>query len=376
MSIIISSSVRPTAASAVEEIAAQIRPSGLKYLLFFTSTQYKPDELIAELSLKYPQTLITGCTSAGEITPQGFQHNGITCAGFYADSIEIAAAVITNLCNFQSTSVKEAVDKCLERLELNPLQLDSRKHFGVTLIDGLSYREESVISALSLAAPSINIIGGSAGDDYKLDKTYVFLNDKCYNDSALFILFKCDVPFEIINQHHFLPTDIEFIVTKANMAKRTIYEINSKSALSEYAGMLNLKPEEITIQITNQNPIGFEVDGKYYIRSVIEIIKKRLRMACSINEGTVFTLMKSGDMIESTRNLFSNTTEKLKSEIGLMILFNCLGRYTEAEFKGITDDIFQAMNVGQLIGMNTYGEQCNSLHLNHSITGVAIGKTR
>ena len=372
-------SIKPDVVDAVEEIAGQIKQDSLKFILFFTSTIYDPDRLISLLSDRFPGVQIAGCTSAGEITSDGFQHNGITAAGFAGDKIEVVGEVIENLQNFQSLFAKTAVEKCCQKLGVNTDELDQNDFFGMTLIDGLSHKEESIISTLSLAAPSINIVGGSAGDDFKLEKTFVFLNGCCYNDAALFLLFKSRIPFSIISKHHFLPTKKEFVVTNAKPEKRIIYKINNKPAWSEYARMVGMKPKDITIENSDQYPFGFEVEGRFFIRSILkeyEPLSEDLWMASAVNEGTVLTLMESGDMVADTEGLIKQLQVNLGEKINLLILFNCLGRYMEAEAKGISKRIYDSLNISPIVGLNTYGEQIGSLHINHSLTGVAFGSVK
>lgn len=374
MNVKIGASVNPHIDAAVDEIEKQTTQDEIKLLLFFASSEYQPERLAECMNNRFPEPLVVGCTSGGEISPNGFQQKGIVAAAFAGEGIDASAEIIPELHCFNSLLAQRAVGKCCHRLGLKQGELDPKKYFGMTLIDGLSFKEEVLLSALSLSLPLIKIVGGSAADDWKLKRTHIFLNGKSHTDAGLLILLKCETAFEIISRHHFLPTDKEFVVTKASPEQRMVFEINSKPASLEYARMLGMKPEQINTAMHDQYPFGFEVDDEFYIRSIFALTPKGLMMASAVNEGTILMLMKPGDMVDDTKRLIDNLKKKLSGEISAMVLFNCMGRHFEAEAKGITGDVFDILNTCPFIGFNTYGEQYCSLHINHSLTGVAFGK--
>lgn len=358
--------------SAADKIYQAIDQPGIKIVLVFSSPKYDPSLLMENLSARFKNIRIAGCTTAGEISGQGFIRDGIVAASFAGDDLEVSAEVISNLAKFSTADALKAVQNCSSELGIPLDSLSSSRHFGITLIDGLSGKEEAVISAIALAAPNIKIAGGSAGDAMELRNTYVFLDGEVHRNSAVFILFQCEIPFKVFNRHHFIPTKHEIVISKARTGSRIIMEIDGKPAVARYADLLEVRREEINENFIWQYPFGFEVDGRFYIRSILNTREDTLLMASAVNDGTVLTIMKPGDMLADTRELVRDLNTELNG-ISFLILFNCYGRFAEAEMKRINNDIFDALHASPLIGFNTLGEQYCSMHINHSITGVAFG---
>jgi len=358
--------------SAADKIYQGINQPGIKLVLVFSSPKYDSYQLMENLSARFKNIRLAGCTTMGEISEHGFIREGIVAASFAGDDIEVSAEVIAKLANFSTADALKAVQNCCSDLGILLDDLSSGRHFGITLIDGLSGKEEAVISALALAAPNIKIVGGSAGDDMELRNTFVFLNGEVHKNAAVFILFRCEVPFKVFNRHHFVPTKNEIVVSKSRSGSRIIMEIDGLPAVTRYAVLMGIGREDLDDNDIWQYPFGFEIEGRFYIRSILNTRGDILLMASAVNDGTVLTLMRPGDMLKDTKDLLSDLKTELNG-ISFMILFNCFGRFAEAEMKNISDDIFDSLNVSPLIGFNTLGEQFCSLHINHSITGVAFG---
>ena len=56
-----------------------------------------------------------------------------------------------------------------------------------------------------------------------------------------------------------------------------------------------------------------------------------------------------------------------------MIGCDCIHRFHEADVKEQLDALSLLYRRFNVVGFNTYGEQRNGLHVNHSFTGIAIG---
>jgi hypothetical protein len=97
-----------------------------------------------------------------------------------------------------------------------------------------------------------------------------------------------------------------------------------------------------------------------------------LQMACAIDEGVVLRMTRAGDLVATTREALDRASSQVGGIRGL-IAFNCLGRYIEAEARGLLDDLGRVYEAHPVVGFNTYGEQYYALHMNHTLTGLALG---
>ena len=66
---------------AAEELARQLLHPYLGFVLFFCSAGYDLQALGQALQQCFGNVRVVGCTSAGEITPQGYGRNCITAMG-------------------------------------------------------------------------------------------------------------------------------------------------------------------------------------------------------------------------------------------------------------------------------------------------------
>ena len=69
--------------------------------------------------------------------------------------------------------------------------------------------------------------------------------------------------------------------------------------------------------------------------------------------------------------------ERTRAEMGdvsLYLGFECVFRRLDAEQHQFARDISQLYRENRVVGFHTYGEQYRSMHVNQTLTGVAIGK--
>jgi hypothetical protein len=115
------------------------------------------------------------------------------------------------------------------------------------------------------------------------------------------------------------------------------------------------------------------VGGQYHVRSIQRVnADNSLTFFCAIDEGLVLTLAETVDIMEDMTGLF----DRLQREIGMpdvIIGCDCVLRNLELEermLKQAASDLFVRHRV---VGFCTYGEQYMSMHVNQTLTGIAIG---
>jgi hypothetical protein len=116
------------------------------------------------------------------------------------------------------------------------------------------------------------------------------------------------------------------------------------------------------------------VGGAYYARSIQRMDPDgSLRFFCAIDEGMVLTVARGLDPVESTRNLL----DEMKCEMGgvsIFLGFECVLRRLDVEQHQLSREMSELYRRNNVIGFHTYGEQYRSMHVNQTLTGVAIGR--
>jgi hypothetical protein len=358
-------SINPDAAMAVRELAAQIRQPESRLSLAFFSDAYDRGQLGQALSLHLPGPLI-GCTTAGQLSPQGFQRGGISGATLASEHFHAIPYLIHPLSTAADQVERIAVD-VQERLQTVGLHA-----FGLLLADGLAGREELLAASLYRALGDVPIIGGSAGDMLHFKETFVYHHGRLLQDAAVFTLCLTGLPFSVFKHQHFLPTGKRLVITEADPERRLVWEINGEPAAPAYAGLVNVPLGQLNGAVFSRHPLMLRIESDYFVRSIAGIeAGGGLKFHCAIDKGLVLTIGEGHSPAESLQAAFAKVREDI-GEPAVIIGCDCILRRLEMEALGIDDHIGRLMSQNKVVGFSTYGEQFHSLHVNQTFTGVAI----
>ena len=356
--------------AAANEISKTISQPDVKLVNFYTSSNYDIKVVASVLKGNFPAADVIGCTTAGEISDQGFSNNSLVAMSIGNDKIaRVAASVITDL-QTQAGSSGETLKQMSESLGLASQNLDGTKYAGIILIDGLSGKEEAVMNALGDAAPQLLIVGASAGDDLKFTSTQVALNGEVYSDAAVLALLEMVAPFEVVKTTSYKPTDKVFEITKADKENRIVYEFNGRNAVDVYKEAVGSATLDASVFMSN--PVGIVVEDEAFIRSPQQVLEgdKGIKFYCQIEEGSVVNLCKATDMVKDNREMFNMVRQSLGTVSG-GIIFNCILRYLEIDAEKINQDIVDVFEGTPTVGFNTYGEELIT-HINQTVTALFI----
>ncbi len=361
-------------ARAVAELHDQIVLSDMELGVFFCSPDYDLEALESALRETFGDVPLIGCTSSGEVGPGGYAHGSIVGASLSSAYGTAQTAVFNDLANFEMSDGADIAMRLLHDLRAKGVEPTPLNTFVMLLIDGLGAREEIVSSAVHLNLHGVPMFGGSAGDEDRLKETLVYADGEFRSNRFALAAFHTEHPFAVFRHQHFEPAGEALVVTAADTPRRIIHELNGRPAAEEYARVLgrDLKPDDPR-QFT-LDPMMVKVGGEYYLRSPMENLPDgSLRFACAIAVGLVFMPGKSLGLVPS----LERQAGWIRSQVGppeLMIACDCLGRLAEAEQLEQVDQVGSLLDDMQAVGLATYGEQINSMHVNQTLTGVALGR--
>jgi hypothetical protein len=365
-----------SAEGAAAEIARQLAPFDLSGLVVFVSPDYDIGVFASEMARRFGATPVIGCSTAGEITPEGLSEGAVVAVGFLRRHFAFIARPIVDLTNFR-VEAGRALTKQL-RADLNNARpgFDMRGVFGLLLVDGLCRKEEAVVSALQIALEDIPIIGGSAGDGLRFERTFVIHGGKALNDAAVLAMIATDLPFKTFRNDHYEPTTYKMVVTEADIERRIVKELNAEPAAKEYARVCGILDTTLDAFSFASHPVLVSVGGEYFVRAIQSVNPDgSLSFFCAIDEGLVFTAAKRCDPIASLAELFIGIESEL-GEVDLYLGFDCVYRRLAAEREQVAQPMSKLYRANRVVGFNTYGEQFTSMHVNQTFTGVAIGRRR
>jgi hypothetical protein len=316
---------------------------------------------------------VVGCTTAGEIGPAGYLTHSLTGASFPSSSFTAVSGLLNHLNQFDITHGHNFAQTLLQQLESKSHGANEDNSFALMLIDGLSVREEQVAHALQYALGKMPMFGGSAGDDMKFAKTYVYSNGHFHSDSVVLVLITTPLPFTIFKTQHFISTNERLVVTEADTARRIVKEINGLPAAQEYARLVGVDLHELNPMRFAASPVVVMIDGTDYVRSIQKANPDgSLTFFCAIEEGLVFRVAYGVGLV----NNLEQTFEKIHEDVGepqLVIGCDCILRNLEISSSGLKDRVGEIFKNNSTIGFNSYGEQFHGVHVNQTLTGIAIG---
>ena len=315
--------------AAVAEIAGALGPGPFQHIIVLYSPAHNA-KLVGELFRQmFAGAQISGCSTSGEITPNGMMQGGIVAIAFPQKGFRIEADVIAD---FDRSGVEQASE--LARKLKQRFASDGPMHdrvFALLLVDGLSNAEEMLIAAVHWAMDDVQLIGGSAGDDLAFRETSLIHKGRIIQHAALLILIQSDYPFQVFKSQNFEPTGSKLVVTSADTEKRIVHELNAEPAAQEYAAAIGLLPHDLGPFSFASYPLVVRVGGDYYCRSIRNMNPDgSLTFFCAIDEGLVFTVANPQDMVQATLATLQRVECSL-GKIDTVLGFDCILRRLDAE---------------------------------------------
>lgn len=354
----------PDAARAVAELAARLATPAPSFLVLFVSPAFDLAALGPALAERFPCPVL-GCTTAGEITAEGYSAGEVVAAAVWSAEIAVHPVFIESLARF-------VTDPDPAELRAFPA-VDPARSFALLVLDGLSMREEAAVARLHSRLRGVPLVGGSAGDGLDFRRTAVYHAGRFHEDAAVLLLCETTLPFVPFRIQHFEPTGEKLVITEADGPARRVLEINGLPAADEYARAVGLTLGELEPQVFAAHPVMLRIGGEYFVRSIQKVNPDgSLTFFCAIDNGLVLTVARPGSLVENLRRLLAKVEAQVP-DLGLVIGCDCILRRLETERRGEEALVREVLSRYPFIGFSSYGEQFDSIHVNHTLTGLALG---
>lgn len=358
---------------AARELAEALQHTELGCVLFFCSAEYPLAALSLALNKAFNDVMVAGCTTAGEITPEGYGRGCIVAIGFDRRHFAVSCALIEDLAGFDLIGAQRLVDGLLDECRDQALAPVGENSFALTLLDGLSSCEEQVLATLDAALGRIPSFGGSAGDDNCLAHTHVYADGRFHGQAAVVVMINTRLPFEVFTTHHLRPRKEKLVVTRADRERRRVLELNALPAAEEYARLVGLPVDALAPEVFARHPLAVCLGDAHFVRSIQRVNDDgSLSFYCAVENGIVLTAMQQAPLLEDLETVFTGLTARLGEPV-MVIGCDCFLRRLELESLELVIPASKLLARSQVVGFNTYGEQYHGMHINQTFTGVAIG---
>lgn len=322
------------------------------------------------------RTLI-GCTTAGEISTDGFSIGSAVLGGIASDQIGFETVAIQKISRDSEQAGRDIATAFSDSVCYVQLFSDGITGNGSAILRGMA----------SVFAKEIPVSGGTSGDAGKFLKTWQFKGDRVFSDSAVAIGFSGDFKLGTGVWSGWSPIGLPKKVTRAS--GNVLYELNGELALNVFERFLGKHARKLPA-VGVEYPLGligpFEdiADNEnLLLRATMSVNHEQgsIRFAGEIPEGAMVYLT-CGDrtsILEGTEKAVRLAIEDLDSasKPSLVFFYSCmarkiiLGLRTKEEIERVRSQFDAPVPI---LGFYTYGEycrvKCNGPNLLHNETAT------
>ena len=361
------------ATAVAEATASWVNEPPPELILVFTSPVRSASEVAAEFAGRFPTAQIVGCTTAGEHLSGSHLREGLVAAGLRSPSLRWATGLVEDIASADEATIQQVVHRMFDELGVDRAAIDPARYFCLAFIDGLAGKEESLAPLIADALEGIAVLGGSAGDDLAFRRTEVIRGAVARSGGLVLALCESQLPFTVFKHQHFHTTPTKLAITRADPHERRVFEIDGIPAAQAYARALGLARAALTADIASRHPLTFSYQHQLYVRSVRLINPDdSLSFYCAIEEGMVVDVCSRGDLLGA---LDADLQGVPRQPAAFLLGANCVLRALETTAADRHEEVGAAFrrHARHMIGFDTYGEQLNGLHINHTLVALSLG---
>lgn len=361
--------------SAVNAVLDEVAADSAALVFVFYSPQHD-DRAVAEILGARAGTRGIGGSTAGELSPDGFQHGSIVAFALHGDHVSAAISLIPNIADLSLLPVMTIASELSSRLGRTIGELSSSRHVWMLLFDGLSGQEDFLTPFFASHAPRLPLVGGSFGDEEDFGRVTMVHDGTVFEGAGAVLLLEYNRPFQVLHHTHMQLSEQWYRVTSTARGGRLLRELDNRPAKRVYAEALGIDLQDLAGEITSQRPLGTRFRGRAFPCSIMNTEPEGFLLAYSVQVGDRLCLLSPLDIVDESATAMKRAVERLTADGGVphgALLFHCLGRYLEGRQNDVLLPLFDALNQLPLAGLNTYGEQFGGRHMNHSLTGILFG---
>lgn len=357
------------AGDAIARLKRDLGPGPFSLVMLFISPEADLARIAREAQDALPADQVVGCTTAGEISQQGYDQDSIVAFGFAQSDFAAQCLVVPDLNSISRQQLTQDVLQARQRLAIEHHGL--AHEFAILLVDGMSVREDELAAALAVGVGAMPLVGGSAGDGIRFRETWLLHGRALMRNAALLCILRAKGPVRAINIDHLEPTELRMVVTRADPASRTVQCINAEPAAREYARLLGKDPMQLDQFTFAAHPLAVRIGRHHHVRAIQRALPSgELVFFSAIDRGVVLTVTQPRPLDQHLKQALDQISRPAQPTA--ILAFDCILRRIEAQEKQMTGAVSALLRDHGVTGFSTYGEQVGPMHVNHTLTGFAF----
>ncbi len=354
---------------AIDTIARELGQTPLAVVFLFVSPEADFPRVMDRARTRFGDVVVIGCTTAGEIGAKGYDEGRILAIGLPRSHFVAATLVVDDLESIDNRAVVRELTR--RRAKLGREAPDWTQEFAFLISDGLSVKEDELVASMAAGLGPIPLFGGSAGDGERFEHTCVAIDGRVMQNAAVLTLVRTRCRIRVFSLDHLRPTGQRMVVTEAIPEKRIARQINAEPAAREYARLLGKDPEQLDPFTFAAHPVVVRFGGQHHVRAIQRVAENGdLIFFSAIDEGLVLTLAEADDMAAHLERELAALSRGQRP--AAILACDCLLRKIEAEQRQQSSAISRLLARHRVLGFSTYGEQIGAMHVNQTMTGVAL----
>ncbi|MGI5127613.1 FIST signal transduction protein [Pseudonocardia sp. CA-107938] len=331
-----------------------------KLLVVFCSSEHDLPAVLRQINDRSGGVPLIGCSTAGEIAPS--REPSVVVTAFGGDGFSIETCAATDAARDPRAAGAQAAS-CLARVEDRPHRV------LMLLTDGLTGDQQEILRGVyGVLGAGVPLVGGCAGDDLKMTRTYQLHGDQVLTDSVVAAGIGSDAPLGIGVRHGWRKIGEPMLVTSSDGG--CIRTLDGQPALDMYLERLGASApkdpsEEEVSRAALVHPLGLiRRDGEEQVRYIsgADVVERTLSCMTEIPQGGQVWIMEgdAASVIEATDAACADSLLPLAGNKPLgMLAFDCVSRRSVLDDDGIQveiDRILQGAAGAPVAGLYTYGE--------------------
>jgi hypothetical protein len=351
-----------------------------KLLIVFCSDSLDVYAVLEDIRARAGRVPLIGCSTAGEIATAGPADASVVVAALGGDGFSVATAVAEEASGNLRTAGASAAG-CLSSLE-------ERSHQVMLLLtDGLAGDQQEIVrGAYGVLGAGVPLVGGCAGDDLRMTRTFQLHEDRVLTDAVVAAAIASDAPFGIGVRHGWRRIGEPMLVTSSR--GNHVFTLDGEPALDVYLQRLDVPPpaqssaDEVA-RIALTHPLGLSRRaGEEQVRFIGggDFADRSLTCIAEVPQGGLVWIME-GDgesVLDAAGAACQDSLAALEGRPAAgMLVFDCIARRGVLGDRGIkaeVDRVAAQAGGAPVAGFYTYGEIARTRGINgfHNQTLVVL----
>lgn len=329
-----------------------------KLLIVFCSESHDLHAVVQQIRERSGPVPLIGCSTAGEIATGGPDDASVVVTALGGD-FSVATGIATGASRDLRAAGATAA-RCMPSVENRPHRV------MLLLTDGLAGDQQQIVrGAYHVLGAGVPLVGGCAGDDLKMRRTFQLYGDQVLTDAVVAVGIGSDAPFGIGVRHGWRKVGEPMLVTRSGGNR--VYTLDDEPALDVYLHRLGLSmPDQARMAATaSTHPLGLSRRiGEEQVRFIAggDFEERSLLCIAEVPQGGLAWIMEgdADSVLAATDAACDDSLAALEGRAPLGLLaFDCIGRRGVLGDHGILAEIAHVSDRAAgapVAGFYTYGE--------------------